>query len=266
MNKITAGLILLLTTMALNGCKLIVNKMAFHPDTTNTIGSNLLPPNVKEVFIETKDKVKIQSYLIHHANSDRLLIYFHGNAGNISGRLPELLKISSFGINVLGVSYHGYGKSEGKPSEQNIYLDGDAALSYATKALKFPIDRITILGRSIGTTVAINSAQHLDLDGLILVTPLTSGKDHAKAMGLGAIAFLAADAFNNVAKLPNILCPTLVIHGTRDQVIPFPMGKQIYKMITTEKQFVQIDNADHNNLSSQFEDLYWPPIRKFINR
>ena len=75
--------------------------MAFHPDTKNVILTNKLPENVKEIFIKTEDKIEIQSYFIPNKSSNKIVIYYHGNAGNIGHRLSDLMQISQFGVNIL---------------------------------------------------------------------------------------------------------------------------------------------------------------------
>ena len=246
-----------------SGCESVVNMFAFYPDKKDVIAVEQLPEHVQEIFIRTEDKVSIQGYYLPHEDSDQLLIYFHGNAGNIGHRLPDLIKLHSFGINVLGVGYRGYGKSEGSPSELGLYLDGEAAFDYATEKLHFPISKIIIFGRSIGSTVAVHTSQNRQLGGLILVTPLTSGKQHAQASGLGFLSSIAGKSFDNLSKIKNIQCPLLVVHGTNDEVVPYSMGQDIYNKATVEKQFVAIQGADHNNLSA-YSTAYWDPIRKFI--
>ncbi|MDH3976321.1 MAG: alpha/beta hydrolase [Deltaproteobacteria bacterium] len=249
---------------AFYGCKSVVNRLAFYPDKTDIIPGNRLPENVKEIFIETEDKLSIQAYFIPNKSSDNILLYFHGNAGNICHRLPDLLQINSFGINVLGISYRGYGKSEGKPSEEGIYMDGRAALKYATEKLGFAEENVILLGRSIGTAAAIETALNRNIKGLILVTPLTSGKDEARAAGVGSLSSLAGASFNNIGKIDRLSCPLLVIHGTNDDVIPFEMGKALFNRAKGEKKFVKIEGADHNNISSEYGAKYWPPIDEFI--
>ena len=245
-------------------CQSIRNSLAFHPDTENTIPVGQLPNGVQEIFIESGDDVKLQSYFIANKQSKRLLIYFHGNAGNISHRLKDLIQLKHLGVNVLGVSYRGYGKSTGKVSEEGIYEDGTSTLEYAVQKLGFPLSEIYILGRSIGSTVAINTSQHKSLAGLILVTPLSSGSEQAKAMGLGSVSSLAGNSFNNMSKVKNIKCPTLIIHGTNDRVIPFFMGQEIYQNLNTLKTFVSIKDAGHNNLSTDYSRQYWLAIYNFI--
>ena len=249
---------------SLSGCKFIINLFAFYPDTRSVLTQDQLPDNVREIFIETDDQIKIQSYFIPHKTSDHVLIYFHGNAGNIGGRMADLLTLNRMSINILGVGYRGYGKSQGKPSEEGIYLDGKASLKYATEQLGFPLKKVILFGRSIGTAVAINTAQHQNISGLILITPLTSGKEHASTSILVLISPLAGDSFNNINKIGHIQCPLLVIHGTKDRVIPFSMGEKIYHKALVKKQFIKIEGAGHNNLSTAFKNEYWPPINNFL--
>jgi hypothetical protein len=251
-------------SVGLQACEPLINSVAFHPDTKNVIASNQLPSGVKEIGIETGDGILIQSYYIPSERSDKLMIYFHGNAGNIGHRLPGLMKLNDFGLNVLGVSYRGYGKSQGKPSEKGIYMDGEAAFAHATGVLGFPPEKVFIFGRSIGTAVAIHVSQRKHIGGLVLVTPLTSGADLAKASGLKLLSFLAGDAFNNIGKIGLVTCPVLVVHGSQDRTIPVSMGRAIYDNITSSKQFVEIAGANHNDLSTRYAGTYWPPINDFI--
>lgn len=258
------SIILIFSVMILSGCDILINIMAFHPDNSDVIPTERLPSTVHELFIDTDDNIKIQSYFIPNKVSEKIVIYFHGNAGNISHRLYDLMRISDFGINVLAISYRGYGKSQGRPDEKGIYTDGKAALDYSRRILGFENDKIFVLGRSIGTAVAIESAQNLNIAGLILVSPLTSGRAQAKVSGLGLVAFLAGNAFNNIDKMDKIICPVLVIHGTEDKTIPFEMGMEIYNRIQTEKRFIKIQGANHNNLSTEYDERYWASVYDFV--
>lgn len=256
---------LLFSFILFSGCDAIINMMAFHPDSQSRISADRLPTGVEEIFLRTADHLNIQSYYLRNKSSDKLLIYFHGNAGNIGHRIYDLMKIRALGINVLGVSYRGYGRSEGKPSEKGIYIDGKAALGFSQKELGFPIERIFILGRSIGTTVAIHSAMNLNAAGLILVSPLTSGKEQTETTTLAAFSFLAGDAFNNISKINQISCPVLIIHGEHDKIIPFNMGQKIYDGLKVRKKLVKIDGAGHNDLSTKYYDAYWAAIDSYLN-
>ena len=258
--------ILLFFLMVLTGCSSIVNQFAFYPDTQNIIPVEKLPQGVEEIFITTGDNVKLQAYYVKNPASDRVLIFFHGNAGNICHRLSDLINLKNCGINVLAISYRGYGKSSGKPSEKGIYIDGAAAVDYAIQTLGYSLNNTIIYGRSIGTTVAVHTSQHKDIAGLILITPLTSAKAHAKAQGLGFLSFFVGNAFDNFSKISNIKCPLLVIHGTDDEILSFSMGKDIFDQAHVEKQLVIIEGAGHNNLSQVDPAKYWGAIAEFISK
>jgi len=246
------------------GCETIINKLAFYPDSVNVIQQNNLPKGVEEFAVITRDNLRIKSLYLPVINSKNIVIYFHGNAGNIYHRMYNLLQLQQMGINVVGVSYRGYGKSEGKPSEKGIYLDSQAILKYVNEVLGFADENITIFGRSIGTAVAINTVQEKCFAGLILVTPFTSGKAHAKSSGLGLVSFIAGDSFNNLAKIKNIKTPLLVIHGTQDQVIPYSMGEEIFEAANSRKRFIKIEGGGHNDLQNTYEHEYWMSILAFI--
>lgn len=256
--------ILFLLVFTISGCKPIVNHFAFYPDTTNVIATEKLPANIQEITVTTEDQVKITSLYLPSAGSEKLLIYFHGNAGNIYHRLSDLQQLQSFGVNVIGISYRGYGKSDGSPSEAGIYLDGDAVYQHAVEQLEFTAENIIILGRSIGSTVAVDLAQGKKLHGIILVTPLSNGKEQATASGLGMISAFAGKSFDNLTKIEKLKSPLLVIHGTDDYVVPFAMGKAIYDRANVKKEFIKIDGAGHNNLQDTYPDEYWQPIYEFI--
>jgi abhydrolase domain-containing protein 17 len=103
-----------------------------------------------------------------------------------------------------------------------------------------------------------------NLAGLILVSPLTSGKEQAKASGLTSISFLAGRSFSNIDKIKNIICPVLVIHGTHDRVIPYMMGIKIYESLQTQKKIIAIYEAGHNNISVDFKREYWKSVEEFL--
>jgi len=257
-------LLVLLGMFLVGGCEVIVNKLAFHPDNVNVIPENELPKGVEEFSIETDDKLIIRSLFLRAKESDKVVIYFHGNAGNIYHRIPSLLRLRQFGLNVVGVSYRGYGKSEGEPSEDGIYLDGKAVFNYVSNKLGFEHKNIIVIGRSIGTTVAINTTQNKDIGGLILVAPLTSGKAHANAGSLSSVSSLAGNSFDNINKIKNIKTPIMVIHGTKDRVIPYSMGKEIFDAANSEKKLVTINGAGHNDLHNVYAKKYWTSIFSFL--
>ncbi len=245
-------------------CTPLINKLAFFPNSVPADETLSLPKGCETIVVTTSDGEKLHCLWVESQPAAGVIIYFHGNAGNIYGRIPGLVKLSEFGWSVLGVSYRGYGKSTGSPSEKGIYKDAQAAVSFVQTRLGIPPHRIVLCGRSIGSAAAIDVCQSNTPAGLILITPLTSGKEMAKKMGLGALSGLAGGAFNNMAKLDTIESPLLIVHGTDDTIVPFYMGKQLYDAYAGPKTFVRIQNGDHNSLEHIDPEKYWGAIQTFL--
>ena len=255
----------LVLAAALAAYPFAINWFAFYPDQQDLISGDQVPDGVEEVWIETEDDQKLQCYWLPKTSSSRIVLYFHGNAGNIGQRLSQLQKLAETGINVLGVGYRGYGRSTGRPTEQGIYADGRAALRYATERLGFDMHQVFLLGRSIGSTVALETARGRHLAGVILVTPLTTGKAMAQEHGFGPLAFFAGNKFNNLEKIGQLKAPLLIIHGTEDNVTPFYMGKRLFSMAPEPKQFVAIPGGGHNDIGwTGNGDSYWNAIADFL--
>lgn len=246
-------------------CSGIVNSAAFFPDTKNNIPAEQLPDRVKEIFITSEDGIRLQAYLLrHNPRAEKVVIYFHGNAGNAGHRLDEASVLFNMGCDVLLLSYRGYGKSGGKPSEDGVYKDGRAALNFAADTLGYRFKKIFILGRSLGTTVAVHVSQNIPLAGIILVTPLSSGRDMADAVGFGVMKYFVGNPFDSMGKLNRITSPLLIIHGDRDEVVPYTQGLKIYNEYKGEKKMITIKNGRHNDLELTDPELYWGTIAGFL--
>lgn len=249
----------------LMGCRFLVNFFSFFPDRQDLLSPESLPPGVEERFIDTADGERLQCYWISRPRSRHLLIYFHGNAGNIGHRLPDLGILADMNINVLGVGYRGYGRSSGRPSEAGIYADGRAALEYAGRILGFGPEAIVLFGRSIGSTVAVNTAMDTAVAAVILVSPMTSGKAMGRQGGFGPLAFLAGDAFDNLSKIKRLSSPLLIVHGTADEIIPFAMGRKLHAAAPEPKTFAPIAGAGHNDISIATAGAYWEAVARFLS-
>ena len=251
--------------LTLTSCS-VKDNFTFFPDQVSEIPMSEIPPFAGEHMIVTADAETIQSFYFHHQTGklQSLLIYFHGNAGNLYSRFEPATRIYQLGYNVLLVSYRGYAKSTGKPTEAGIFLDGEAAVNYAISELGYQEENIALLGRSLGSTVAVHIAQHRNFQAVLLITPLTSGRDMAVAMGLGMLKFLAGNSYNSLEKINNLRSPVLIIHGDRDEVVPYHMGKKLFETYNGPKHMVTIRNGRHNDLTEIDSVLYWGEIEKFL--
>jgi hypothetical protein len=247
------------------GCEAIINRMAFAPTVTKADVLQSIPPDISEVYVDTADGLCLQSFFISNRSSSSIIIYFHGNAGNIYERIPELVDLSKTGVSVLGIGYRGYGKSTGKPSERGIYLDGQAAVKYAEEKLKYGKEEIFLCGRSLGSVVALEMARNNKFAGIILVTPLTSGADVLRAHGYRLSPLLVGDVIDNMKKVPDISSPVLIIHGDKDEVVPWAMGEKIFSALKNPKKIVTITGGQHSDLEFVNPALYYGSIEQFIN-
>lgn len=179
------------------------------------------------------------------ARSD-LVIFFHGNAGNIGHRLEYLRMFHDLGLATLIVDYRGYGLSTGQPSEQGSYLDAEAAWRHATQALDFASERIVLFGESLGGGVASWLAAKNRPAALVLASTFTSVPDMgADLYPLLPIRLLANIRYDSLAQLAHIACPLLVIHSRNDDIIPFAHGQRLFDAARAPKQFLEIAGG-HN--------------------
>lgn len=252
--------------LLLTGCKeTLIRHLAFFPEKVSD-NLSISEPWLSEVYLTTNDGIKIHALFIESKGANKIVLFFHGNAGNAYHRIPDAYALSLSGINVLLVDYRGYGKSEGKPSEQGLYKDAEAAYDYLIDKRQYTPKDIFLLGRSIGTSAAIHLAQDRQPGGLILITPLSSGKQMATTMGLGWLSWLVGPVFDNIQKIRKANAPTLVIHGDKDEIIPFSMGEEIYKTAPAKnKQFMRIKGGGHNDLTQVAGPGFWASVGQFIN-
>ena len=188
-----------------SSCSVIRDSIAFHPDKKSKIPTKDLPSYFNEVTIKTNDDERLKAFHLKHDETieKRLVVYFHGNAGNLYHRVEWVNQLYLKGINVLIVDYRGYGGSTGSPSENGVYIDGQATIDYAIDSLGYSEDKINIIGRSIGTTVAVEVSQNRNFESLILITPLTTGREIGDVVA-PIIASVAMDSFDSRSKIKNI--------------------------------------------------------------
>jgi len=176
-----------------------------------------------------------------------LVIFFHGNAGNMGHRLDYLRMFHDLGLAMLIIDYRGYGRSSGIPSEEGTYLDAAAAWRHATEVLGFAAGRIVLYGESLGGSVAAQLATKNRPGALILASTFTSVPDMgAELYPLLPIRLLARIRYDTRARLPQIACPVMVIHSRNDDIIPFHHGRRLFEAARPPKQFLEIEGG-HND-------------------
>lgn len=174
------------------------------------------------------------------------LLFCHGNAGNISHRLDSLEIFHRLGLSVFIFDYRGYGKSEGKPTEEGVYSDAEGAWRHLAEDRKIPAGEIVIFGRSLGGAVAAQAAERFRPAGLILESTFTSladaGRHHYFFL---PVRLIVGNGFNTLGRMKNISCPVLVASSPDDEIIPGEHGRILYESAREPKTFLPL-KGDHN--------------------
>ncbi len=205
--------------------------------------------HVEEVWLTTLDRVRVNAWYLPNPASQRALLWFHGNAENIGHGLEHLGFYSRLGVNVLAVDYRGYGKSEGSPNEAGVYRDADAAYDYLIQERHIQPQNIFVFGHSLGGAVAVDLASRRECGGLIVQSSITSVKDMARRMfRVPLLEYIPKSQFNSLAKIRRARAPILIVHGTRDETVPFSMGERLFAAAPEPKFFFPVEGAGHNDV------------------
>ena len=195
-----------------------------------------------------------------------VVLFFHGNAGNISHRLDSLAIFHALGLATLIIDYRGYGESTGSPSEQGTYRDAEAAWNYLVGERGIAPERIIVFGRSLGGAVAAWLASRVRPGGVIIESCFSSGTDMAKRL----YPFLPARLITRLRYpvtdyVRDIQSPLLVVHSRDDEIIPFDMGQAIFRAAPEPKSFLAL-NGDHNMGFLLSREAYLAGLESFITK
>lgn len=170
-----------------------------------------------------------------------VFLYSHGNAEDLCTVRRNLMEFQRMGYGVMGYDYEGYGASTGKDTVKGACAAADAAYKHLTATLRIPPDRIVIAGYSIGSGLACYLAEKHPVRALYLLSPLAS----AYQAVLPGSSWIPGDFFPNDKRIRKIHCPVLILHGMKDQVIPFRNGKKVFENANEPKKFIEIPGAGH---------------------
>jgi fermentation-respiration switch protein FrsA (DUF1100 family) len=199
-----------------------------------------------ELNFKTKDGFNISGWYIPAQNEKGVLLFCHGNAGNISHRLESINIFNSLNLSVLIFDYRGYGKSEGKPSENGTYLDAEAAWDYLVNVKGKSPKEIIIFGRSLGGAVAAEIALRKNPAALIIESCFTSVPELGKTFYPWLpVKLISKFKYSTIDKIGSINCPKLIIHSPEDEIISFRHGKALYENALQPKEFLKIKGG-HN--------------------
>ncbi|MFQ5598653.1 MAG: alpha/beta hydrolase [Nitrospiria bacterium] len=220
----------------------------------------------EDITLTAADGVRINAWYVPFQGSQKTLLWFHGNAGNIGNRVDLLhLLHRKLKVNILIIDYRGYGKSGGEISETGTALDARAAYDYLINRDDIDPRRIILFGRSLGAAVAVELATELQFGGLILESPFTSIRDMARER----FSFLPVDTviktrYDSLSKIKSVHLPLLILHGDRDQIVPFQQGRRLFEAANRPKRFHTISNGGHNDTYVVGGRAYFEALLRFI--
>ena len=248
MNKklILAATLIYLTLLAV--MFIFQRQIQYHP--TGKIEKTL--EGFEEKILITSDNKKILAWYKPAPEKGKLIIYFHGNAGNLGDRAHKFLAFSKSGFGVLAISYRGYFGSEGKPSEAGLISDGEAAINFALSQ-NYNLNDIIFFGESLGSGVAVQLATRFNPYAVILESPYSSiASVGQKTYWFVPVSLLLRDKFESVKFAPKISAPVLIFHGTADRVVPYFEGQELFAAINSRKDFITVKDAGHLDFTDEF--------------
>lgn len=222
----------------------------------------------EDVYFLTPDGLKIHGWFVPAKKDPQealTFLFFHGNAGNIGNRLEKIEMFHDLGSNVFIIDYRGYGLSDGRPSENGIYVDAQAAFDYLLSRQDVRHDRILAVGVSLGGAVAVDLAMNRPVCGLVMQSTMTSAKDMAKKILPIAPLFLIRTQMNSIEKIARVTVPKLIVHSVEDEMIPFAMGQSLFAAALEPKQFLQLQGS-HNEGHIFYRDIYMNGVREFLDK
>lgn len=222
----------------------------------------------QEVWFPAEDGTMLHGWLVPGDPDAPLVVFFHGNAANITHRVDNLLHLNSLGLSVFIFDYRGFGSSHGRPLyEEDLHLDARGALSWL-KEQGWKLDRMIFYGRSMGAAIALQAALEAPPAGLVLECPFTNLSEIARAMTpvtYYLFGWWIIDArFDNLTKISQLQRPLLVIHGEQDKVVPWTMGKTLYEQAPESKMFLSVAEAGHSDAFLAGGEAYSQAWRDFI--
>ncbi len=248
------------------GCRLD-KAFIFHPDPQIMATPAMVGLVYEDIYFQTADGLRLNGWFVPGADPDGVMIWFHGNAGNISHRVDNLRRFhEETGLSIFIFDYREYGRSEGSVSEEGTYRDAEAALGWVFSRTGLASNRILYFGRSLGASVAVELALHAPPRALILETPMTSVRDMArKIFPLLPLGPLIRTEYDSLSKIGKIRVPVFILHGDRDEVVPIELGRRLYEAANSPKEFYVIPGASHNDTYLVGGGEYWAAWKRFLS-
>jgi len=243
----------------------VINQFVYRPDATFS-PAGFTPAELglayEEVTVQTTDSVSLSGYYFPAPRATQALLYCHGNAGDIRDWAHAAPPFVESGISLLIWDYRGYGRSEGQPTEEGLYLDGEAVWRWLENRAETEGLPASVLGKSLGSAVGIHLAGKERPLSLILDSAFTSMREVVALHASWVPGSLIPKLYESLERAPQIACPTLLLHGGRDMLVPLEQGRRLFDAIQSPKVMKVLPEAGHNDISGF--DEYYQAIMEFL--
>ena len=207
----------------------------------------------EEKKIATEDNIEIFAwYKKPDISNGKIILYFHGNAGNLGDRSSKIKDFAKEGFGILAISYRGYYGSSGSPSEAGLLNDARTAINFLIRNNYKPED-IILFGESLGSGVAMQLSAEFKVFAVVLESPFSSITNVAQnSYWFVPVDLILKDKFESIKYANKNSAPVLIFHGTEDRVVAYLEGKKLFESITAPKRLVTVEGAGHLNFEHQF--------------
>ena len=220
----------------------------------------------EDVYFNASDGVMLNGWFIPAINSETTLIFCHGNGGNISHRLGSIAIFNRLGLSVFIFDYRGYGRSDGRPSEEGTYLDGRAAYDYVVGRKGVNCDKILLYGESLGGAIAYELAATAKVSAVITQGTFSSIVDMGKAIyPFLPVRLLVRTEYDTVSKVAKVKVPKLIIHSVDDEIVPFEQGRKLFSHACEPKEFYEM-RGGHNDAIFAYESEFCKRLSDFLSK
>ncbi len=238
--------------------------MVFLPVTTLAATPDQWGLDYEDVVLDAGGGVSLHGWYLPRPGARNVVLFFHGNAGNISHRGDSIRIFHDLGFDVFIVDYRGYGRSTGDPSEEGLYQDARTAWQYLTGQRGFDANQVVVFGRSLGGVVAASLAAEVTPGAVILESTFTSASDMARvAFPLVSRVTVLRYRFPAREFVAQSGAPLLVLHSREDQIVPFELGERLYHEATAPKAFFEMQGG-HNGGFLMSQPQYGKALQGFL--
>jgi len=231
-------------------------KLIYKPTREVSYTPDQIGLDYEPVKLTTSDGVELEGWFVPAKNAEFTVLFCHGNGGNIAHRLDSISIFNELGLSCFIFDYRGYGNSQGRTTEKGTYLDAQAAYQWLTGNKNTRPDKIIVMGRSLGGTIAAYIASKFPVKGLVIESCFTSyvdmGRKYYPYLPISLFAFYR---YNTLEYLKQVSVPVMIVHSTEDDIVPFEFGEQLYNSANKPVKFVKV-NGTHNDYVEQSIEIY----------